>query len=230
MKRCISYLYSTLQSAAGRRTRLHRSAVSSSHNTCSIGCLVGTHTASPPFPPSKFHLHGLQLRLHWLCRLLRNLLQNITLQSLWVLRAGPSVHDLPVPANQELLKVPLHALHAHQSRLLALDVLPQRVGIVAVNLRLAEDGEGNAVVDLAELLDLIVGRGLLATELVAGEAEDNKLAWVRGFDLLVEVLEAAVLGGEAALGGGVDDEEDLAGVGGEWCGLALLCRGLATRL
>ena len=76
-------------------------------------------------------------------------------------------------------------------------------------------------------MDLIVCCGLLTTELVAGEAEDNKLAWMGGFDLLVELLEAGVLGGEAALGGGVDDEEDFPGVGGEGCGLALLCGELA---
>lgn len=59
--------------------------------------------------------------------------------------------------------------------------------------------------------------------MVAGEAEDDELAGVRGFDLLVEGFESAVLGGEAALGGGVDDEEDFAGVGGEGCGFTLLC-------
>jgi len=41
--------------------------------------------------------------------------------------------------------------------------------------------------------------------------------------LLVELLEALELRGEAALGGGVDDEDDLALEGGERVLVALLC-------
>ena len=226
VRSCISYLYSTVQSAAGCITRLHRAAVFAIQNTSSISLFIGTQTTARISTPLKFlHPHSLQLRPHWLSRLLRNFLEHITLQSLRLLGARPPLHNLSIPTNQELLKVPLHALHAHQPRLLALDVLPQRIGIIAIDLRLAEDGERDAVVDLAELLDLVVGCGLLAAELVAGEAEDDEFAGVRGFDLLVEGFESAVLGGEAALGGGVDDEEDFAGVGGEGCGFALLCWG-----
>lgn len=230
VRSCISYLNSTIHSAAGCITRLHHSAIPIQlypQYHLNWSRRRHAHAAARLSPPAKVHPPNLQLRLHWLCGLLRNLLQHITLQGLWLLRTRPPLHDLPVSANQELLKVPLDALHAHQARLLALDVLPQRVRIIAVDLRLTEDGEGDAVVDLAELLDLVVGCWLLAAELVAGEAEDDELAWVRGFDLLVERFEAAVLGGEATLGRGVDDEEDFAGVGGEGCGLALLCGGLA---
>jgi hypothetical protein len=41
--------------------------------------------------------------------------------------------------------------------------------------------------------------------------------------LLVELFEALELRGEAALGGGVDDEDDLALEGGERVLVALLC-------
>lgn len=41
-------------------------------------------------------------------------------------------------------------------------------------------------------------------------------------EFLVEGLETAVLWCEAALGGGVDDEEDFALVVGEWLWVALL--------
>lgn len=60
----------------------------------------------------------------------------------------------------------------------------------------------------------------MRAELVAGEAEDNE---VFGADFLVEGLEGAELGGEAALRGRVDDEDDFVLEGGEGVGLALLC-------
>lgn len=63
----------------------------------------------------------------------------------------------------------------------------------------------------------------MAVELVAGEAEDGEVFRVLGLELLVEGLEVFELGGEAALGGGVDDEDDLAVEGAEGEGLALLC-------
>lgn len=83
------------------------------------------------------------------------------------------------------------------------------------------NGEADAIVDLAELLNGLVVAGLLAAKLVAGEAEDDKVVGVLLLDGLVEGLEAGVLGREAALGGGVDDEDDLALVVGEGDFLAL---------
>ena len=71
---------------------------------------------------------------------------------------------------------------------------------------LGEEREGDGVVDGAELGDLLVGAGLLAGEVVGGEAEDDEAAVFVG---LVEGFEGGVLRGEAALGGYVDDEEEL---------------------
>jgi hypothetical protein len=59
--------------------------------------------------------------------------------------------------------------------------------------------------------------------LVAGEAQNCEVFRVLGFDGLVEVLKAFELRGEAAFGGGVDDENDFAVEGGEVEGFALLC-------
>lgn len=86
------------------------------------------------------------------------------------------------------------------------------------------DGKGDAVVDLAEALDLLVAAGLLGAKLVAGEAEDDKVVGVLFGDALVNLLEAGVLAGEAALGGRVDDEDDLAAVVSEGDFLSALCR------
>lgn len=69
-------------------------------------------------------------------RLLRplNLLHNLRLKILRLLGAGPTPLHLAVLANQELLKVPLDALQAHQAGLLVLEPFEGRVGFVAVDL------------------------------------------------------------------------------------------------
>lgn len=54
----------------------------------------------------------------------------------------------------------------------------------------------------------------MATELVAGEAEDGEVFGMFGFDGLVEGFEAFELWREAAFGGGVDDQDDFAFEGG----------------
>jgi len=65
----------------------------------------------------------------------------------------------------------------------------------------------------------------LATKLVTRETKDDELIWVGRGDLLVQRLEALVLGREAAFGGGVYDEDDFAFVVFEGDGGAFLCRG-----
>lgn len=93
----------------------------------------------------------------------------------------------------------------------------------AVDVRLAEHGERDAVVGEAEGLDLVVGPRVLGHELVAGEAEDDELVRVGGGDAGVEGLEGGELRGEAAFGGGVDDEDDFVAEGAEGVGLAFFC-------
>ena len=60
-------------------------------------------------------------------------------------------------------------------------------------------------------------------ELVAGEAEDDKVVGVLFFNLLVELFEPFELRGEAAFGGGVYDEDDFVLEGRKRVGLAFLC-------
>lgn len=72
-------------------------------------------------------------------------------------------------------------------------------------------------------MDLVVGTGVLAAELVAGEAEDCEGVRVFGLNGLVKGFEALELWGEAAFGGGVDGQDDFAFEGGEGEGVALLC-------
>ncbi len=93
------------------------------------------------------------------------------------------------------------------------------VAAIAIHLDLVKQREGDAEFGGAELLDLIVGAGLLLFKLVAREAEDHE-AFVLVFR--INGFEAGVLRGEAALGGDIHHEDHLAFVSGEgWCP----CRG-----
>ena len=162
-------------------------------------------------------LQGLLSRL-----VLLDLRNNKLLKIQWVLGRRPSLDNLSLLVDQKLLKVPLDSLQVHQSWLLSLHPLPKWIRAITIDLGLSEDWEGNSVVQLAELGDLVIAAWLLASELVAWEAEDLKLSRILLVELFVEGLEAAVLWGEAAFGGGVDDEEDLALVVGKWLWGALL--------
>jgi hypothetical protein len=72
-------------------------------------------------------------------------------------------------------------------------------------------------------LDLVVRARVLVAELVAGEPQNGEGIGVFGLDGLVELLETLELRGEAAFGGGVDDENDLALELFEGVWVALLC-------
>src|SRR5882757_8643699 len=82
---------------------------------------------------------------------------------------------------------------------------------------LLEQGKGDVELGGAEVLDLFVGTGFLPSEVIGGEAEDLEAAVFVG---AVELLETLVLWREAALGSGVDDEENLALVRSQSGGLA----------
>lgn len=157
-----------------------------------------------------------------------NLLQDCCFQRLRLGNTSPAPNDLPIGGNQELLEIPLDALQPHKSRHHLLHPCPHGRRIVAVDIQLAQHGKGDAVVDLAEGLDLVVRAGVLAAKLVAGEAKNGEVFGMLGLDGLVEVLEAFKLRSEAAFGGGVDDEDDFAFEGGEVEGFALLCRGIGS--
>ena len=104
----------------------------------------------------------------------------------WGRGAAKQEKTYPVPAHQELFKIPLDPLEAQQARRLRLEPLVHRLRPVAVDLRLAQDGERDAVVAQAEGLDGVVVARVLLIELVAGEAEDEEVVRVGGFDFLVE--------------------------------------------
>ena len=100
------------------------------------------------------------------------LLEDYALQRLWLRCACPAALDLSILSDKEFFKVPLDHLEAHNTRLLTLHPLPYGLRLVAVDVGLAKYGESDAIVDLAEALDLLVRARVLTTELVAREAED----------------------------------------------------------
>lgn len=191
--------------------------------------MVSSSHPSSLHPQKLLYNNSRQLGLLPLLRLIRlgllNLLQNRLLQTLRLGRARPAPDNLALRGDQELLKVPLDPLQAHDARHLVLHPLPHGLRLVAVDLGLAQHRERHAVVDLAEGLDLVVGARVLAAELVAGEAEDGEGVRVLGLNGLVEGFEALELRGEAAFGGSVDGEDDFASEGGEGEGVALLWKG-----
>ena len=66
--------------------------------------------------------------------------------------------------------------------MLCLHPLEHRLGLVAVDVCFAENGETDSVVELAEFLDRVVGAGVLGAELVAGESEEFDVVGVGGFE------------------------------------------------
>lgn len=169
-----------------------------------------------------------QLRLR-LPTLLPKFLQNRLLQCFRLRRARPPLHHLPVRTDQELLEIPLYPLHPHQPRDLLLHPLKHRLRFISIHVCLPQDGEGDTVVDLAELLDRVVVAGVLLHELVAGEAEDDEAVGVRGGNGFVEGFEGGKLRREAAFAGGVDDEDDFTFEGGEGVGLPFFWGGRLVR-
>lgn len=110
------------------------------------------------------------------------LLLNRALDSSRRASTRPPLLDQSIPSNKELLKVPLNPLEAQQTRDGALHPLPHGLCLVAVDIGFAKYRERDAVIELAEGLDVVVGAGVLVAELIAREAEDFEVG-VRGLEL-----------------------------------------------
>ena len=160
----------------------------------------------------------------------------------WIVRCdvgGESCDDLAVAADEELFEVPEElGWIVWGGKVLALEVAGEvfAQGVVVGIARgsvcdelaiermfaragdgdFAEDGEGYRVVGGTELGDVLVAAGLLRGEVVGGETEHGETAILVA---LVERFETGVLRREAALGGDIHDEKNLATVRGERDGL-----------
>lgn len=115
-------------------------------------------------------------------------LSNLLVDGLWGCGGRPSVDNVPLLVDQELLKVPLHTSilskeftgkstrthldpgQTEQPRLLRLQPFEDLVRGVAVDVGLGHQGKGHAVVALAELGDLFVRAWFLSSELIMQDA------------------------------------------------------------
>lgn len=134
-------------------------------------------------------------------------LQEVRLNAAGVGGGGVAVHGLPLLVHQELGEVPLDGVN-QEARLLVLEVLPERVRPVPVDVHLAEHVELHVEL-LHKLLYVCLRAGLLTPELVAGKSEDAKTL---GLGVLLVKLDElrVVLVGLASLGRHVHDEHHVA--------------------
>ena len=104
---------------------------------------------------------------------------------------------------QEVLEVPADFLDG----LLLLHVAPQWVSVVAIDLNLAEHGEGDIVFAFDELFDFWFAFGFFLSELVARESENRKTLV---FVLCVQLYHLSVVGvSDASDRSNTDDKRDL---------------------
>ncbi len=85
--------------------------------------------------------------------LLSKQLFDILRQRLRLVRRRVTLHHLTIPVNQKLGEVPFHRLAPQQTGSFFLEVTVQRVGIVTIDIDLAEQRKIDAKVQLAELTD-----------------------------------------------------------------------------
>lgn len=126
-----------------------------------------------------------------------NLMDDILLDILRLAHTTPPLDDLSITTDQELLKIPLNPFQAQQAWLFRLHPFEHWLRLIAIDIGLAQDREGDAIVQLAELLNLVVRAGVLPTKLIAWEANNHELTRVFFRDFLPKRLEAAELRSEA---------------------------------
>src|SRR5690606_1661634 len=107
----------------------------------------------------------------------------------------------------ELGKVPLDPLRTEDALGLVLEPAVERVRALAVDLYLGEQREGDLIPRVAEGLNFCLVPRLLLAELVAREAQDDEPPRA---EAAMELLEALILGREAAARRDVHDQEHLA--------------------
>jgi len=105
--------------------------------------------------------------------------------------------------DEELLEVPLDLTGLAAGVWDGRELLVERVLPLTIYVDLLGDGEGHAIGQRTERRDLVGRSRLLATELVARDAEDGKATVAIG---AMELLKPGILGGQPALGRNVDDE------------------------
>src|SRR5215472_7169991 len=126
----------------------------------------------------------------------------------WFDRGREDLRDIAVAPDQVLMEVPLW--HIPWSRVGGPPVEGVRSGTDHDGL--GRDREGNGILVLRGLRDLLRAAGLLAAEIVGGNADDRESAAVK---LSPQFLQSRILRGVAALRCRVDDNKGMTGVFGK---------------
>lgn len=150
----------------------------------------------------------------WLWGLLFQLGEDSALEAGGFCDARPTLLDISVATNEELFKIPLNGLHAPVT-LRTGEPFEEGIGFVSLHFDFLHRREGYSEDIARHGLDLLDGTGLLAAELVTGEAQNDEVIGMRFVHGGVELLEALVLLCKAAFGRDIDDEYDLALVLGQ---------------
>ena len=115
-----------------------------------------------------------------------------------------SGHRLAIGPDKDLVEIP----HRHGRRAQGLlSPRVERVPAGVLDLGLGGHRKIHLIIQGAEVLDLGFGSRLLAGELVAGDTQHHQAPVT---PIAIKGLQALVLRGQAAFGGGVDDQHRLA--------------------
>ncbi len=114
---------------------------------------------------------------------------------------------LPLAIDEELRKIPLNAFGTEQSGLRILQITVQRMRRSTVDIDLGKHWERHAIIEAAKIPDFLFVAWLLASELIAGEAEDDKSLILVFF---VNRFQSGILRREPAFAGDIDNQQHLA--------------------
>jgi hypothetical protein len=119
--------------------------------------------------------------------------------------------------DEEFGEVPFNRFTTQQTRSSMGQVLKQGMGVGTIHVNFLEQGEGDTKAGFTEGLDRAIAARFLLTELVTGEAQNHQpLVRILG----IQLLQALVLRGKAALTGGIDNQQHFVLKGAEGSGLA----------
>lgn len=123
---------------------------------------------------------------------------------------GVSLNWVAVAIDEEHREVPFDGLGPEDAWFLSLDVVPQRVGTVSIDIDFSHHGKVRLKASAHEIGDLLLSAGFLATKLVARETQNGEPL------ILVLVVELRGGGiptlGVPTLAGGVHDDHGLSAV------------------
>src|SRR4051794_25949609 len=103
-------------------------------------------------------------------------------------------HHAAGRVDQEFGEIPFDG-GAQQAGFFALEILVERVRLIAINVDLGKHRKADVVIALAKLFDLPRVAGLLAAELIAGKTKHRKAPRL---ERLLQILEPPVLRRESA--------------------------------